>query len=80
MPTDYTLILLDGARQDINSTTFPNSTYSQQFFMSPIAIIDRIKIIRGYASTIYDTDAISGAEWSISSLKEVLTNGMQMRL
>lgn len=60
MPADYTLMLLDGARQGVDGTTFPNDTYSQQFFMPPIAAIDRIEVIRGPASTIYGTDAIGG--------------------
>nr|QGT50273.1 ferric enterobactin uptake receptor [uncultured Helicobacter sp.] len=60
MPASYTLMLLDGARQGVDQTTFPNDTYSQQFFMPPIAAIDRIEVIRGPASTIYGTDAIGG--------------------
>lgn len=60
MPSSYTLLLVDGKRQDASSETFPNVSYSQAVFMPPISAIDRIEVIRGPASTIYGSDAIGG--------------------
>ena len=60
MPADYTLLLVDGKRQDFNSVAFPNVGFSQASFMPPIAAIERIEIIRGPASIIYGSDAMGG--------------------
>ncbi len=59
MPADYTLLLVDGKRQDFNSVAFPNVGFSQASFMPPIAAIERIEIIRGPASIIYGSDAMA---------------------
>ncbi|CBG40400.1 TonB-dependent receptor domain-containing protein [Helicobacter mustelae] len=61
MPSNYTLILLDGKRQNTSSAGFPNG-FTEVFasFMPPLAALDRIEVIRGPASTLYGSDAIGG--------------------
>lgn len=60
MPANYTLLLIDGKRQDTNSLVYPNSGFAQSTFMPPIAAIERIEVIRGPASIIYGNDAMGG--------------------
>ncbi|RAX55998.1 TonB-dependent receptor [Helicobacter sp. 10-6591] len=61
MPSDYTLILMDGRRVNADSSLFPNG-FSQSItsFMPPLGAIKRIEVIRGPASTLYGSDAIGG--------------------
>ena len=59
--SEYTLILIDGRRQNVNSgfnTNGFNGALSS--FMPPASMIERIEIIRGPASVIYGTDAMGG--------------------
>lgn len=58
MPSDYTLILIDGKRQNTTNVGFQNESLTS--FMPPISAIDRIEVIRGPASTLYGSDAIGG--------------------
>lgn len=61
MPSSYTLILMDGKRQNTTTAGLPNG-FTETFtsFMPPISAIDRIEVIRGPASTLYGSDAIGG--------------------
>ncbi|PAF48174.1 hypothetical protein BKH46_02380 [Helicobacter sp. 12S02634-8] len=62
MPAAYTLILIDGKRQDVTSAAFPNGYGDWTFsgFMPPLAMIERIEVIKGPMSTLYGSDAIGG--------------------
>lgn len=61
MPSDYTLILIDGQRQNTSGDVGPNGfgEFSTSF-MPPLSAIERIEVIRGPASTLYGSDAMGG--------------------
>jgi len=62
MGADYTVILVDGKRQDNNSDLYPNFslTDSQFGYIPPLDAIERIEVIRGPASVIYGVDSLGG--------------------
>ncbi len=61
MGGNYTLILMDGKRQNTTTAGFPNGfTEVITSFMPPISAIERIEVIKGPASTLYGSDAIGG--------------------
>jgi outer membrane receptor for ferrienterochelin and colicins len=61
MPSDYTLILIDGRRQNAAGSVTPNGFGgTQSSFMPPLAAIERIEVIRGPMSTLYGSDAMGG--------------------
>lgn len=61
MPSDYTLILIDGRRQNVPGDITPNGFSSAlTTFMPPISAIERIEVIRGPMSTLYGSDAMGG--------------------
>lgn len=61
MGAKYTLILVDGKRQD-SCATRPNSDGSgiEQGWLPPIEVIDRIEVVRGPMSSLYGSDAMGG--------------------
>lgn len=61
MGSDYTLILIDGKRQNNHGDIYPNNFGGNQFgHMPPLETIERIEVIRGPASTLYGADALGG--------------------
>ncbi|WP_409522827.1 TonB-dependent receptor domain-containing protein [Nitrincola sp. MINF-07-Sa-05] len=61
MGADYTLILIDGRRQNNVGELYPNSFGGNQFnHIPPLDTIERIEVIRGPMATLYGADAIGG--------------------
>ncbi|RYZ65676.1 MAG: TonB-dependent receptor, partial [Proteobacteria bacterium] len=61
MPSDYTLILIDGRRQNSAGNITPNGFgETQTNFIPPLSAIERIEVIRGPMSTLYGSDAMGG--------------------
>ncbi|MBU4609328.1 TonB-dependent receptor [Achromobacter sp. GG226] len=61
MPSDYTLILIDGRRQNVAGDITPNGFGAAlTSFMPPVSAIERIEVIRGPMSTLYGSDAMGG--------------------
>ncbi|HLW04997.1 MAG TPA: TonB-dependent receptor plug domain-containing protein, partial [Azoarcus sp.] len=61
MGSDYTLILIDGKRQNNHGDIYPNGFGGNQFnHIPPLDAIERIEVIRGPAGTLYGADAMGG--------------------
>ncbi len=61
MGADYTLILIDGKRQNNHGDIYPNNFGGNQFnHIPPLDMVERIEVIRGPASTLYGADALGG--------------------
>ncbi|MCB8888814.1 TonB-dependent receptor domain-containing protein [Vreelandella malpeensis] len=61
MPSAYTLILIDGRRQNASGDVTPNGFgETATSFMPPLSAIERIEVIRGPMSTLYGSDAMGG--------------------
>lgn len=61
MGSDYTLILVDGKRQNNHGDIYPNAFGGNQFgHIPPLDAIERVEVIRGPASTLYGADALGG--------------------
>ncbi len=61
MPSQYTLILIDGRRQNAAGNVMPNGfNETSTSFMPPLSAIERIEVIRGPMSTLYGSDAMGG--------------------
>ena len=61
MGSDYTLVLINGRRQNNHGDIYPNSFGGNQFGHIPaLDAIERIEVIRGPASTLYGADAMGG--------------------
>lgn len=61
MPSSYTLVLIDGRRQNTSGNVAPNDFgNTANNFIPPMSAIDRIEVIRGPMSTLYGSDAMGG--------------------
>jgi len=61
LPSDYTLILIDGRRQNVPGTVAPNAFNDAGVaFLPPLSAIERIEVVRGPMSTLYGSDALGG--------------------
>jgi len=61
MPSDYTLILINGRRQNTSGSVTPNGFgETSTSFIPPLSTIERIEVIRGPMSTLYGSDAMGG--------------------
>jgi len=61
MPSDYTLVLIDGRRQNAPGGVTPNGFgETSTSFMPPFSAVDRIEVVRGPMSTLYGSDAMGG--------------------
>lgn len=61
MESKYTLILIDGRRQNTAGNVTPNGfDETATSFMPPMSAIERIEVIRGPMSTLYGSDAMGG--------------------
>ncbi|WP_369061138.1 TonB-dependent receptor [Caulobacter sp. 73W] len=61
MGSDYTLILIDGRRQNTAGSVTPNGFgETSTSFMPPMSSIERIEVVRGPVSTLYGSDAMGG--------------------
>ena len=61
MGSDYTLILIDGKKQNNSGDIYPNSFEGAQLAsIPPLSLIERIEVIRGPMSTLYGSDAMGG--------------------
>jgi len=61
LDADYTLILVDGKRQNSSGDIFPNAYRGYEgAFIPPMEMIERVEVIRGPMATVYGADAIGG--------------------
>src|SRR5690606_1441521 len=60
LPGSYTLILVDGKRQNTRNSRPNGSSGLEQSFIPPISAIERIEIVRGPMSSLYGSDAMGG--------------------
>ncbi|KAA9000255.1 TonB-dependent receptor [Stenotrophomonas cyclobalanopsidis] len=61
LPSEYTLVLIDGRRQSNVGQLYPNNFGGGQFsYLPPLEAIERIEVVRGPMSTLYGSDAMGG--------------------
>lgn len=60
LPGSYTLILVDGKRQNTREARTNGNSGFEQSFIPPVAAIDRIEVVRGPMSSLYGSDAMGG--------------------
>ncbi|PZO66806.1 MAG: TonB-dependent receptor [Paracoccus denitrificans] len=60
MPGQYTLILVDGKRQNTRDSRTNGSGGYEQSLIPPVSAIERIEVVRGPMSSLYGSDAMGG--------------------
>src|SRR5690606_25283556 len=61
MGSDYTLILIDGRRQNTaGSVTLNGFGETSTSFLPPVSAIERVEVVRGPVATLYGSDAMGG--------------------
>jgi len=60
MGANYTLILIDGKRQNTRETQVNGSTGTDESWIPPLEAIERIEVVRGPMSSLYGSDAMGG--------------------
>lgn len=60
LPGQYTLILVDGKRQNTRDSRTNGSAGYEQSFIPPVSAIERIEVVRGPMSSLYGSDAMGG--------------------
>lgn len=60
LPSEFTLILVDGKRVNTRESRTNASGGVDQFYTPPISAIERIEIVRGPMSSLYGSDAMGG--------------------
>ncbi|WP_140918751.1 TonB-dependent receptor domain-containing protein [Limnobaculum xujianqingii] len=60
LPGDYTLILVDGKRQNSRESRPNGNGGFESGFIPPMEAIERIEVIRGPMSSLYGSDAMGG--------------------
>lgn len=61
LPSEYTLFLVDGRRQNTAGNITPNGFgETGNNFLPPMSAIERIEVVRGPMSTLYGSDAMGG--------------------
>ncbi|WP_421730153.1 TonB-dependent receptor domain-containing protein [Brevundimonas sp.] len=59
--SDYTLVLIDGRRQNTSGSVTPNGFgETSTSFLPPVSAIERVEVVRGPVATLYGSDAIGG--------------------
>ncbi|UTH76696.1 TonB-dependent receptor domain-containing protein [Chromobacterium sp. IIBBL 290-4] len=72
LPGEYTLIMVDGRRQNTREARSRGTGGFQQYQIPPLEAIERIEVVRGPMSSLYGSDAMGGVINIITrkSLKE----------
>lgn len=60
LPADYTLIMVDGKRQNTRESRPNGNGGFEGGFIPPVGAISRIEVIRGPMSSLYGSDAMGG--------------------